>query len=237
MPKKTTITHRKTPDPYIIKETQDNISFFKDKYLKVRDEWIEDASEYIEGTCEDIGLIDEGKRALDELCFALSIVNQGNGEKWLKNYMRGKMDVPLFSKSEEDINNIVVKINLLGDLFSHPDIIKGLKISVDDWEDYLESLLPEPKDYMEEWGKHPERLSADIYINHCTSILFRIMKQQHKNKTLKIGTNDQVQFVLNLYVAWKYREYDMTNVQKEKKEKTLKTYFNRLYTQRNRALK
>jgi len=32
-------------------------------------------------SCEDIGLIDEGKRALDELCFALSIVNQGNGEK------------------------------------------------------------------------------------------------------------------------------------------------------------
>ena len=237
----TNITHRKTPEPHIIQEAWESITLYEEKYLKVRDDWIEGASDYIDEQCEEIGLIDNGKEALGDLYFALATIKMTNGELWLKDYMKGTYAYEILDSmahSEKELNDMFAKINLLLDLTEHPDIIGRLNIDMNLLYDYANELNPKSKYVMEVHENKPLRVSADIHINRCASTLFKIMDEQRKNKTLSIGTNEQVQFVLDTYQAWEYAEYDVDglDIEDHKKEDMKKILFGRLFTQRTRAL-
>ena len=199
---------------------------YHESQLSLRDKYIEDNAEYLDGKCKDIGLNDKYK--LGELCFVLSKRDDldNTGDLWTHTYMIGAIFHKLFIPHKQRTDKLRC-LEVLIDVLQTPLLVDRLNISFEDGVKLSRELMASINDteYQETISMKPKRKTEGYLINRLADELFVEMSNQINPP---IPAKIQIPFVMGVYSDFKYWDYHMADTEGNK--------YKRLETQRTRAI-
>ena len=201
-----------------------------EKQLASRDTYVKENGDYIETKRDEIGL--SSPEIISELCFALYMEDEidDDGYNWNVNYMYGKVYYDFFNPSK-DRKGILDALEILADLAEHPEIIKRLKINIDDLADYVRELWSKTTDddFLNYQSNRPRKKSSALHISRSAGELFRQIESDSNYKNgEKVGKLTQYDENGNLRYEVNYnngkRDGQLTNYYENGKIYSVENY-------------